>query len=196
MKSELNESYWTSRYETNEIGWDIGKAAPPIQQYLDQITRKDLKILIPGAGNAYEAAYAFQNGFEYVHVLDISAFPLKQFKEKYPQFPSEHLHHEDFFNHASSYDLILEQTFFCALPIDLRPAYVQKMKKLLKEGGKLVGLLFSHHFPKVGPPFGGTKAEYLAYFEPHFEVVLMEPCYNSIPPRMGEELFFMLKKKQ
>ena len=43
-----------------------------------------------------------------------------------------------------------------------------------------------------GPPYGGCKNEYVTYFEKYFSNVSMESCYNSIPPRMGKELFIRI----
>ena len=193
---QLDESYWTNRYNEKSTGWDIGSPSVPLKQYLDQIPQKDLNILIPGAGNAYEAAYAFQSGFEKVHILDFSSFPLQRFKERYPKFPSAQIFKENFFDHQGQYDLILEQTFFCALDPSLRKRYVDKMIELLKPGGKLVGVLFSRNFEHEGPPFGGTAEEYLGYFKSGFELLKMEECYNSIPARAGNELFFQVRKPQ
>ena len=77
---------------------------------------KNLKILIPGAGNAYEAEYLIEKGFANVYILDISEIPLKEFQQRNPEFPSENLLCDDFFNHTETYDLIFEQTFFCSFP--------------------------------------------------------------------------------
>ncbi|MGY6744179.1 MAG: SAM-dependent methyltransferase [Cecembia sp.] len=191
---QLDEAYWTNRYKEKSTGWDIGSPSEPLKQYLDQIFQKDLKILIPGAGNAYEAAYAFRTGFKKVHILDFSTVPLDQFKKSYPEFPTDQIFLENFFEHQGKYDLILEQTFFCALNPELRQSYAEKIFELLHPGGKIAGVLFSREFEHTGPPFGGTVEEYLTYFKPKFEIVSMEPCYNSIPPRLGNELFFQLRK--
>ncbi len=96
----------------------------------------------------------------------------------------------DFFQHSGQYDLILEQTFFCAIDPALRPAYVLKMKELLSTDGKLAGLLFNRDFPG-GPPFGGHKAEYEALFAEYFQIHTLETCTNSVGPRAGVELFFI-----
>jgi len=45
------------------------------------------------------------------------------------------------------------------------------------------------------PPFGGTKKEYLRYFQPYFQVHVMAPCYNSYSKRSGKELFMKLTKE-
>lgn len=101
---------------------------------------------------------------------------------------------QDFFAHQGKYDLIVEQTFFCALDPTLRPVYVQHMEELLKENGKLVGLLFDREF-EGGPPFGGTQSEYRSLLGARLDLPLMEPCYNSAAPRKGTEVFFIAKKQ-
>lgn len=192
----LDENYWSNRYKFGLTGWDIGYPSTPIVQYLDQIEKKEVEILIPGAGNGYEAIYAFKNGFENVNILDFSSAPLEDIKVKFPDFPDSNIHHEDFFLHNNKYDLIFEQTFFCALDPSFRFKYVEKMIDLLKPGGKMVGVLFNRNFEKEGPPFGGSFIEYESLFKNYFEEVLIKPCYNSIPERMGSELFFKLKKSE
>ena len=88
---------------------------------------------------------------------------------------------------------MIEQTFFCALDPKLRLDYIQKCKKLLHHNGKLVGVLFGVEFPIQGPPFGGTKDEYESDFSKYFEIEVLEPCYNSIKPRSGNELFIIAR---
>jgi len=55
--------------------------------------------------------------------------------------------------------------------------------------------LFGIEFEKQGPPFGGSAEEYKELFEPYFRLDRMEPCYNSIAPRNGSELFIKLERK-
>ena len=71
------------------------------------------------------------------------------------------------------------------------------MANLLNTKGKLVGLWFD--IPLTGDlenrPFGGTKDIYLSFLQKHFEVLVFENCYNSIPQRVGNELFGIFRKK-
>lgn len=191
IEKEL-ENYWSNRYQDNLTGWDIGYPSTPLKEYFDQLESKELKILIPGAGNAYEAEYLFNNGFKNVHILDIAEFPLRTFKKRVPNFPDGHLHQENFFEHMGQYDLIIEQTFFCSFEPtkENRRNYARQMDKLLLPSGKLVGLWFTHQLKNNGKrPFGGSKDEYLSYLNPYFSVRTFEECYNSIDPRSGKELF-------
>jgi SAM-dependent methyltransferase len=189
------EAFWNHKYLSGETGWDIGHVSTPIKEYIDQLSDKDLKILIPGGGNSYEAEYLFENGFNNVYVVDISSIPLKNLAERIPSFPKENLLHADFFELEDTFDLILEQTFFCALDPSFRKEYVNKMYKLLKPNGKLVGLLFNIPLNDDKPPFGGNKDEYEKLFSEKFKIEKMETAYNSIPPRAGNELFFILKRE-
>ena len=192
--------YWAGRYEAGTARWDLGRVSPPIESYAEQLTDRSLRILIPGAGNAYEAEYFYRQGFHHTHVLDIATPPLRAFRRRVPAFPAEQIVQDNFFDHRGQYDLIVEQTFFCAF--DPRPArrqvYADHMARLLVPGGKLVGLWWSFPLePQRGrPPFGGSKAEYMTYFRPHFAVHTFAPCYNSAPERAGKEFFGIFIRKE
>jgi len=191
----LSKAYWENRYKEQQLGWDIGVVSPPLQQYIDQLDSKTLKILLPGAGRGYEAAYLHNNGFNKVFVLDIAEQPLIEFSLKNPDFPKDHLIIGNFFDlQLTEFDLILEQTFFCALPPAFRPKYIQKMMELLKNNGVLAGLFFDFPLTEKGPPFGGSIQEYRELFNGHFKIKTLERSYNSINPRQGSELFFIFEK--
>jgi hypothetical protein len=192
---KLNSNYWEERYAKNEIGWDVGEIATPLKNYIDQINDKSVKILIPGAGNSHEFEYLNQNGFKNVYVLDFAQSPLNSIKNRIPDCNPNQLIKSDFFEHEGTYDLILEQTFFCALDPELRTKYVQKMKSLLATNGKIVGVLFQFPLTEVGPPFGGSKEEYIELFQNDFNIKTLETAYNSIKPRQSNELFFIFTKK-
>ena len=187
-------NYWEERYQKGETGWDAGAITTPLKEYIDQIKNKELKILIPGAGNGHEFDYLVNNGFKNVHVIDIAPSPLENIAKRNPAFKSN-LIHDDFFNLEEKFDLVIEQTFFCALPPALRSQYAEKMYEILTPDGKIIGLLFDFPLTSEGPPFGGSKEEYLALFSPTFKVRTLERAHNSIKPRENKELFFIFESK-
>jgi methyl halide transferase len=193
--TSLDKEYWNERYQNKTAVWDVGEISTPLKHYIDQLTDKDISILIPGCGNAYEAAYLLQHGFTNITLIDLSPLLVNALKEKMQRGDEPHpnIICGDFFELDQQFDLIIEQTFFCALDTRLRESYVSKMYQLLKPGGKLVGLLFNRTF-EGGPPFGGSKVEYEKLFSEKFEIISMEVCYNSIPKRAGSELFVILKR--
>lgn len=194
MVKELGQQFWDERYRTNETGWDLGTVSPPLKAYIDQLENKNLRILIPGCGNTYEAEYLLQQGFTNVTLIDIAPTLVNNLKEKFKNNKNIRILLGDFFEHQGKYDLILEQTFFCALNPSLRKQYRDKMLTLLEPGGKLAGLLFNKVFEKEGPPFGGSKEEYEQLFKTGFSLLTFEACYNSVAPRAGWELFIILQK--
>jgi methyl halide transferase len=193
MTEFLSKDYWNNRYETAETGWDLETISPPLKAYIDQLTDKNLRILIPGCGSGHEAEYLLKQGFQDVTVIDIAPLAVEKMQSYLSEYQNIKIICTDFFMHLGDYDLILEQTFFCALNPDLRTKYVQKMSELLDQNGKLVGLLFGVQFPK-NPPFGGSREEYVELFSDEFKINLLEPCYNSVKPREGNELFFNFSK--
>ncbi len=198
MNTKEERAYWSKRYQERLTGWDIGYPSTPIKSYVDQLEDKQIKILIPGAGNAYEAEYLFKQGFKNTYIIDIAEEPLSAFRKRVADFPEEHLILGNFFEHADQYELIIEQTFFCSFPPthENRDLYFKTMAKLLQPSGKLVGLWFD--IPLSGDmikrPFGGNRAMYIDFAKPYLSLVSLEPCYNSIPPRANKELFGIFQK--
>lgn len=194
---KASASFWDELWKTNLTGWDLKAVSPPLKAFIDTLEDKSISILIPGCGNAYEAEYLLSNGFSQITVIDISPTLATQLLEKFSAYIGKELTVicGDFFKHTGQYDLILEQTFFCALDPNLRIAYVAQMHNLLKPNGKLAGLLFNTTF-QGGPPFGGSKDEYISVFEKQFNIYKMAECTNSAKPRLGTELFIELTPKK
>ncbi len=192
--SQLDKDYWNNRYKNNTSSWDLGTISPPIQSYIDTIANKSIRILIPGCGNSYEAEYLLDQGFTNITIIDIAPILVESLQQKFITHKNIRVILGDFFEHQGSYDLIIEQTFFCTLPPTFREKYVCKMHQLLADGCKLVGLLFNKIFDQ-NPPFGGNKEEYINLFESRFYINKMETCTNSIAPRKGTELWVEFEKK-
>lgn len=190
----LNKEYWQERWEQDQTGWDLGEVAPVMKQFFEGIDKR-LRILIPGGGNSYEGQYLHELGFTEVFVADLAQQPLQNLLARCPEFPADHLLNTDFFEIDRAFDLIIEQTFFCAIDPTLRPNYVRKVHDLLANDGRLCGLFFASNFDREGPPFGGTKEEYQQLFSPWFSIDKMEISKGSVPPRQGNELWFECTKK-
>ncbi len=193
----MNKQYWSNRYIQNTTGWDLGKVSPPIKVFVDKLINKKINILIPGSGYGYEAEYLFLNGYLNTSVVDLAKEPLQNIKKRVANFPEKQLIEADFFNLSKNqkFDLIIEQTFFCAINPKLREQYVKVCYSLLNNGGRIVGLLFYDIPLKEDPPFGGNKFEYLKLFEPFFEILIFEKCMNSHSSRMGKEYWIEFTKR-
>ena len=192
---ELTDEWWSNRYQANDLPWDAGAVTSPLKNYIDQLADKSITILIPGCGNGYEAEYLLQQGFTNITLTDISTTLCAKLEAKFAAHRSKEINIicGDFFALQGSYDLVIEQTFFCALNPNLRTVYAEKIYSLLKPGGRLVGVLFNCTFEN-NPPFGGSENEYRQLFQQKFTIAVLDACYNSIAPRSGKELFVKLVK--
>ena len=192
----MSKEFWEQKWNDNQTEWDLGQVSPPLLNYINQLTNKDkdLKILIPGCGNAYEAEYLYAKGFKNTFIVEIAKGAIESFTERNPDFPKENIIHANFFDIKGNFDIVIEQTFFCAINPDLRKNYVEQMTNILKTDGKIVGVLFNADFAG-GPPFGGQKDEYVSLFSNNFNIDVMDQAHNSIGPRQGRELFIILRKK-
>ena len=47
----LDKDYWDNRYKNSETGWNVGYPTTPLVEYINQISDKEVKILIPRSGN-------------------------------------------------------------------------------------------------------------------------------------------------
>lgn len=192
-ENPLDQQYWDAQYQAKNVAWDIGTVSPPIQSYLDTIEDKSVRILIPGCGNSYEADYLLAKGFTNITVIDIAPTLVENLQSKHVNNNTIQIVLGDFFEHQGEYDLIIEQTFFCALPPFLRQRYVWKMHQLLSKKGILAGVLFNRTF-EVSPPFGGSEIEYQELFQDAFHLLHIDECKNSIAKRENSELFIEFKR--
>ena len=182
----LNADFWNNRYENHQIGWDLGGVSPALKFWMDQFPDKSASILIPGAGNAYEVDYLVALGFTNITVIDIAPKLVAALKQRFASVNEVTIILGDFFELEGKFDVVLEQTFFCAIDPELRSQYVDKMKDLLTDKGQLLGVLFNRSFIG-GPPFGGSTEEYEVLFRDKFEAKFL-PCDVSHPARKGSEV--------
>lgn len=185
--------YWSDRYAQGYTGWDIGYPSTPLRAYIDQISDPSTRILVPGAGYGHEVRYLVEAGYQHVTVVDIAPEPMEELKRRLPP-DAVRLITGDLFDHVGDYDLILEQTFFCAIDPSLREQYVAHSASVLRQGGLFAGVLFDRIFDKPGPPHGGSLEDYARLFDKHYAEVSITPCQNSIPERQGQECFIVARK--
>ncbi|MGB1038445.1 MAG: SAM-dependent methyltransferase [Bacteroidia bacterium] len=191
---ERHAEYWDKRYQDAQTGWDIGYANKVLTDYVEANLAKNSRILIPGAGRAYEVEYLWNKGYTNIYACDFSDIAKQTFLKINPSFPAEQYFVKDFFELDKTFDIVIEQTFFCAINPTMRVDYKNKMHAILNNGGRIYGLLFDMT-KEDGPPYGGSKQEYTDLFSSDFEILQLKKCEHSIAPRMGNELVIELLKK-
>ncbi len=158
-------------------------------------------VCIVGCGRGYDAVMFAQKGFD-VTAVDFapSAIAAVQELANEADIPVNTVE-VDIFSlktvYANSFDYIIEQTCFCAINPKRRQEYESLIQKLLKPGGKLIGLWFplDKILAEGGPPWGTTIKEVKSLFKNGWKVEREEFSDLSIEPRKGREKLIIFQKQ-
>ena len=190
---------WQRHYEENDLGWDLGQVAPPFVKLWQEEKLPLGKVLVPGCGRGHEVVFLAENGFD-VTAIDFSSGAVTYLKNALKKRNLEgRILHQDFFrldeSHEGVYDLVLEQTFFCAISPKQRRDYVLNVSRILKPGGILVGL-FYHTDEQGGPPYNTTREDIERHFSKKFEIQELDKTSLSAEQRKDKEWLGILKKPE
>ena len=190
--------YWDKKYLLNESKWDIGEPTPIFVDWF-QKNKQIKKILIPGSGKGHDAFFLASLGHD-VYALDFSKEAVNSMIENVKKKNIDiNILNKDIFDmekYHGYFDIILEYTFFCAIPPSSRIKYIKTAFNLLKDNGTFIGILLplSKSIDEGGPPFGINLPVTLDMFSKYFKII---DCYESplsIKPRSGNEKFIYMKK--
>ena len=194
---EYSREDWQDHYDSNDLGWDLGQVAPPFVELREKGKLPLGKVLVPGCGRGHEVIFLSENGFE-VTGIDFSEGAVTYLGNALKKRNLKgRVLHQDFFSlddtHDGVYDLVIEQTFFCAISPRQRQDYVLKVSRMLKPGGMLVGL-FYHTDKQGGPPYNTTREDIETHFSENFEIQELDKTSLSSEQRKGKEWLGILKK--
>lgn len=193
----LGPMFWSDIYKQNRAGWDLDQPAPALIDMLPRLKLPKSKILVLGCGYGHDAAFLAQHG-HIVTALDYSKEAIEGARQKYGHIGNLHFVELDLFKipHSwnESYDLIFEQTCYCAVAPSQRNDLVALWKRLLHSQGQLMGIFFANE-KREGPPFGGSEWEIRERLKNHFQFLFWGRWHTSVPSRHGKELFVYAQKK-
>ena len=196
-----NFLFWDNKYKINEFSWDVGYPTPFFVDWSKTIeNKKSKKILIPGCGLGHDVIYLSKLGFD-VYACDFSSTAVKILRNKVEKNNlSTKVIKENFFklseNFKGYFDYIIEYTFYCAINPSKRPNYIEECSKLLKDKGKLVGIMLPIGNVEVAsrPPFEVKLSELENNFLNFFKIIKIKPNHLSIKKRKGIEYIVEYQK--
>lgn len=187
----LTVNFWEQRYQADTTRWDLGKPAPALADWLDQPQAPNHgRVIVLGCGRGHDARLFAHKGFE-VTAIDYapSAIAEAQAAAEAEGLSIRFLQRDIFAltpDYANYFDYVVEHTCFCALAPHLRDRYVDLTHTLLKPGGLLLGIFFTHNRPG-GPPYGTTPDALRQQFGRCFDIHTLAPTSQSVESRRGEE---------
>lgn len=198
MTAGYSRDDWQKHYDDDDLMWDLGEPSPPFVRWWNGFTDAPGKAVVPGCGQGHEVSLLAGSGWE-VTAVDFAPGAITRLEKRLAEEGrSARLLNQDFFeidaSHDGRYDLLLEQTFFCAIHPENRPLYVDTVHRLLRPGGKIVGLFYETGQPG-GPPFNTSRGDVVDHFSGRFEIAVLEKTPHSAEHRRGKEWFAELRKK-
>jgi methyl halide transferase len=192
----MDPEAWEQRYRTGDTPWDIGRTPPPLERLLKSLPPGSRRVLVPGAGLANDALAWAEAGHD-VWAVDIAptAVAAARRRAQGRGLPLKALQADLFALPRAldgAFQLIWEQTCFCAIPPARRSEYVHVMARCLAPGGVFYGLFWNHGMPG-GPPFDVQPALVHSTFSPLFEILAVDRVPNSVPQRRDQEFLATLR---
>lgn len=177
--------FWNTRFAAGKMPWDAQGVPDRLKKFLSQ--GRPGRVLIPGCGSAYEVAAFHAAGWS-VTAIDFSPEAVKRARSFLGSLGNLVVL-GDFFQHPlgeSSFDMVYERTFLCALPPRMWKDYARRMRELIRPDGKLAGLFLFGDEPEP-PPCPLTMATATDLFGRDFVLVREEAITDSLPVFAGKE---------
>lgn len=200
----VNKSqFWSDKYlawqdESNRPGWDLGGPATALRSVSAQIKLNRCRIAVLGCGSGYDAAFFAEQG-HFVTAFDFSSEAISRAQKNFSHLKNINFVVADALNLPQSFygqfDVVFEHTFFCAIDPGRRKDAIRAYKRLLADGGHLLGLFFILN-PSVEPPFGLTEWELREYLKADFQPLYWTRWRQSIDRRLGQELVVYARIKE
>jgi hypothetical protein len=107
--------FWTTRYASGNIPWDLGGIPSPLKSFL-QNSLSLARVLVPGCASGYEIKAFHDAGYDVVGI-DFSTAAVARAKNILGKL-AENVIVGDFFSHPflTDFNLVYERTFLCSMP--------------------------------------------------------------------------------
>ncbi len=181
--------FWNIRYKTGQTPWDFGGVPAELKDYLKRNPNGG-RVLIPGCGWGYEIQAFADAGYD-VTAIDLSSSAIERAHKLVNPALARRIVVGDFFKYHfthSTFDVVYERTFLCSILPGRREAYRDRLTRMLKYGGSLIGYFYYQKIePNAGPPFGLAWGEADELFSRHFLLTKDVLVTDSLPLFAGRE---------
>ncbi len=180
----MDERFWSTCWETQEIGFHLSEVNPVLLAFWSQLSLdSSAKVLVPLCGKSLDLEWLAQQGCHVVGVelsqLAVDAFfseqsvqPNIQTKDKFQLYTSKQLEVwcGNIFDFPGAQLEVIQAVYdrgaLVALPPDIRKAYMKKLLQGLPNKARWLLVTFEYNeILMQGPPFSVSKNEVEEYFE-------------------------------
>ncbi len=198
MSDHLSRAFWEVRWREGRTPWDLGRASAPARQLAQQYLAPPDAVIIPGCGRGHEALLLAEQGCR-VTAVDFVAAPILALRQAAAarSLPVEAVQSDIFDLPAAlngRFAAVLEQTCLAALGPARFADYEALAYRLLKPGGRLLGV-FMELSGINPPPFSCPREAMQALFAPpRWRLLQLQPVTPPQPARPGPEYTAVFQK--
>jgi SAM-dependent methyltransferase len=191
MPDVSTPGFWEGLYAQKRDGWELGRAAPPLVDFVEATPPPRGRVAVPGCGRGHDARFLARHGYD-VTAFDFSPAVLRAAealaREERVDVAFEQ---RDIFalgrEYTNAFDGAWEYTCYCAIDPRRRDAYVETLATIVKPGGWLLACFFPLRGAPTGPPFPVAQAEVKRRLAPHFRIERAFAPIHSARGRQGRE---------
>lgn len=188
----MDANFWISAWKEGRTGFHQAEFNEKLLKYFPLFNAKaDQKVLVPLCGKTKDLLWLCHEKLQ-VHGIELYEEALKDFfsenqllmpepilEKTFKQWTLENLTLScgDFFKleEGHQYDYVYDRASLVALPSEMRVRYVEKIKNVLKPGGKYLLISYEYNESQMqSPPFSVTEEEIRRHYEASFKIELME----------------------
>ena len=141
MARVSSPDFWEERYATGGDGWELGRAAPPLVDFVETTPPAPGRVAVVGCGRGHDARFLAGRGYD-VTGFDFSTAAVTAARAlARREGVAVRFEQQDLFtlarDYAHAFDGVWEYTCFCAIDPARRAEYVRVVEAILKPGGWL-----------------------------------------------------------
>jgi SAM-dependent methyltransferase len=192
MRDVSAPAFWEDLYAQRRDGWEMGRAAPPLADFVETTPPPRGRVAVPGCGRGHDARLLARHGYD-VTGFDFSPAAVSAASRiARDEGVRVAFEQRDIFSlttdHGRAFDGAWEYTCYCAIDPRRRDEYVRTLATIIRPGGWLLACLFPLRGAPAGPPFPVSRAEVMRRLAPHFRAERVFAPVRSARGRQGREL--------
>ncbi|MCW8344487.1 thiopurine S-methyltransferase [Vibrio sp. ZSDZ65] len=178
---------WHDKWAANKIGFHLDDVNPLLIEHWNKLTpTREQSVFVPLCGKSEDLVWLAAR-HDNVQGVELSQIAVRSFFAEHfytplvttlnsqfelYQFDELSIYTGDYFSApVESVDLIYDRAALIAIPHDLRAMYVEKLKQVLKPGGKILLVTLDYIQDQLaGPPYSVPEAEVAAYFDEGYRI--------------------------
>ncbi len=182
---------WHNKWAANQIGFHLEDVNPLLIKYWNKLSpAREQSVFVPLCGKSEDLVWLAQR-HDKVFGVELSQIAVRSFFSEHfytptvtslpgqfelYQFDELDIYVGDYFSvPIEPVEFIYDRASLIAMPANLRPSYVDKLKSSLKIGGKILLITLDYIQDEMtGPPFSVPAEEVSELFDQEFTVTKLE----------------------